>query len=427
MTLTGQTVLLHVESLERFAMFSGFNPLFHHKGSTCSVDHADGISSTMVNRLPLLSSLLGLTSLCLSGVTAFTSNPSSPSRRQARSLLASLPRILLCDVPVNLVSDLNSEFNNRAELHPVQGWTDEEVQDDLCSQDYEAVIVRSANTISGDMIESIISSSEEAPGLRVIGRAGVGLDNIDCDAAKQANIPVVTAAGANAIAVAEHAFALLFALARRIKPAVNSVAGGKWMKPNLVGLGVRGKILGVIGFGAIGTEIATIGSALGMKILIAPPTEENSDDSRKQQRQSKTEIIPNAKESSSLTALLQDSDFVSVQLPLTETTTNFIGRDELETMKPSAMLISVGRGGVIDEDALLESLLDDKGKGSIAGAALDVFVNEGPGLKDDETLMQLASLDSTIITPHLGGHTEEAQADVWSCVITNVLDVLDRK
>ena len=131
-----------------------------------------------------------------------------------------------------------------------------------------------------------------------------------------------------------------------------------------------------------------------------------------------------AKEASSLKELLQVSDFVSIHLPLTDDTKNYISHDQLDLMKSSAMLISVGRGGVVDEQSVLNSLQSKEG---IAGAALDVFVNEGSTLNEDPVLMELAKLDTTVITPHLGGHTQEAQADVWSCVVENVLNVLEEK
>ena len=167
-----------------------------------------------------------------------------------------------------------------------------------------------------------------------------------------------------------------------------------------------------------------------MEILIAPPTENGVDDGSSGQRQkarkSKIESLRDskgniaAKEAETLNEVLKLSDFVSVQLPLTASTRGYIGTNELDAMKSSAMLISVGRGGVVNEMELLRAL-ENK---DIAGAALDVFENEGPSLCDDKTLMKLAAMDSTIITPHVGGHTEEAQADVWTCVIRNVLDAL---
>jgi phosphoglycerate dehydrogenase-like enzyme len=362
----------------------------------------------------------------------------SASRSSSTSSSSSLPRILLCDVPANVVPGLEEHYADRAVLDPVQGWTDEQVQEHLCKGETDAFVVRSANTVSAEMVQSLLvvlppttttTTTTKVRVVRVIGRAGVGLDNIDCRACKDARIPVVTAAGANAVAVAEHALSLMLALARRIKPAANSIAKGTWEKPSLVGVGIRGKTLGIVGFGAIGSEVAKIGAALGMNIVVAPPTEEGGGgasslaDERRRARQKKLDDIgSNAREAETLQEMLRVSDFVSVQLPLTDSTRYYIGSDELNEMKPSAMLISVGRGGVVDETALLNSL---ESKGGIAGAALDVFENEGPGLAEDETIMKLAAMDCTVITPHLGGHTEEAQADVWTCVIENVINALE--
>ena len=224
--------------------------------------------------------------------------------------------------------------------------------------------------------------------------------------------------GANAVAVAEHAFALMLGLARRIVPAATSVAEGRWEKSRLGGIGLRGKTLGIVGFGSIGTEIARIASAMGMNVVVAPSTVQ---DPRNDSRRAAIEGLPCATEASSLVEALELSDFVSVQLPLTEGTRDLIGRAELSSMKPSGILVSVGRGGVVNEAALLDSL---RGR-DIYGAALDVFVNEGPrDMPADETLMKLAALDSTIITPHIGGHTGEAQEEVWNRVVENALDAL---
>ena len=260
------------------------------------------------------------------------------------------------------------------------------------------------------------------PTVGVIGRAGVGVDNIDLEACRDANIRVVTAAGASAVAVAEHALGLTLAVARRIKPAAKSIEEGLWKRSALTGVGLRGKTVGVVGFGAIGKEFADMCTKLAMKVLVAPPTGEMSllsKEAIEERQQAIAEVGAEAAES--LEELLRQSDFVSVHLPLTDQTRHSIGDKELNLMKKSAVLISTGRGGVVDEKALLISLES----GKIAGAALDVFESEGPQLADDEVLMRLARLDSTIIVPHLGGHTEESQSAVWDCVMERVLEELN--
>lgn len=329
------------------------------------------------------------------------------------------PKILLCDAPSSVLSLLR---DRSCKLELLQGITDDELASRLKEGDIDAFVIRSANTASSEWIRSTIAPQTTSR-VRVIARAGVGLDNIDCDTCRELQIPVVTAAGANAVAVAEHALALLLALARKIKPATASVAQGRWDKPDLTGVGLRGKTLGIVGFGAIGWELAKIGSAVGMSIVIAPPTKATTL-SQEQEALRKTKlasVAEDAKQASTLQELLETADFVSVQLPLTETTRGYIGRNELERMKPNARLVSVGRGGVVDEAALLDCLE----RNCIAGAALDVFESEGPDrIGTDEVLAKLAALNSTVITPHVGGHTEEAQLDVWSCVVDNVLKAL---
>ena len=324
------------------------------------------------------------------------------------------PHILCCDVPSNILPILNEyERQGRANIDFISA-DDEGLTCRLEQNDIDAFIIRSSNTLSLDMLQRLPRR------VRAVGRAGVGCDNIDLNACNEANIPVVTAAGANAVAVAEHTLALMLALARRIKPAVKSIEEGRWERPSLTGVGLRGKTVGVVGFGAIGAEVASICSNLGMKVLVAPPADESpvSPEAAEQRKQrlKKSEAI----EVDCLSDLLQDSDIVSVHLPLTDSTRHYIGGDQLASMKQGATLISTARGGVVDECALLECLKNSV----ISGAALDVFESEGPQVCEDSVLMELAQLDSTIITPHVGGHTVEAQVDVWTLVMDRLLENL---
>ena len=177
----------------------------------------------------------------------------------------------------------------------------------------------------------------------------------------------------------------------------------------------------MVGFGAIGAELAQIASALGMKVLVAPTTVTRSTSADtlalREQRIKECEV----EQVASLEELLRSSDIVSVHLPLTDATRSCVGKSQLQFMRPNSFLISTARGGVVNESELLECLK----YGGIAGAALDVFESEGPGLIKDKTLMELVQLDSVLITPHIGGHTEEAQSDVWTTVVARLLEELN--
>mmetsp|Transcript_18548 Transcript_18548/g.53476 ORF Transcript_18548/g.53476 Transcript_18548/m.53476 type:complete len:385 (-) Transcript_18548:487-1641(-) len=356
--------------------------------------------------------------------------PFSQQIRPVAALSVPTPRplrkILLCDAPDDAVAGLDDLCAGRgACLHRVSSVTDEQLESELSSGAYDAFVVRSANTVSLSMISSV-RASPGGSAVRVVGRAGTGCDNIDLAACAEAGLPVVTAAGANAAAVAEHALALVLACARRIKAASRSVEEGRWEKARLTGVGLRGKTAGIVGFGSIGAEVAELCAAIGMRVLVAPRSDASGAaaasgtfdaDALRKKRMERC----GAMEAESLEELLGRSDVVSVHLPLTDETRGRIGRAELAKMRPEAILVSTARGGVVEEEALLECLLED----GIAAVALDVFESEGPGLGEDETLMKLAALESTVITPHVGGHTAEAQADVWKCVVENVLTALE--
>ena len=329
----------------------------------------------------------------------------------AVSTSPSTPNILICDVQPNLRRHLDDyEARGLAVIHHLTA-DDEGLAHRLEMGDVDAFVIRSSNSVSSDVVKRL------PPQVRVLGRAGVGVDNIDLEACRDADISVVTAAGASAVAVAEHALGLMLAVARRIKPAAKSVEQGKWLRSTLTGTGLRGKTVGVVGFGAIGKEFTKMCISLGMKVLIAPTTESrsSSENATEERIQSISQVGAEAAES--LEDLLRQSDFISIHLPLTDETKDFIGKEELALMKKTAFLISTGRGGVVDEKALLDSMQ----KGEIAGAALDVFESEGPQVSEDKVLTDLARLDSAVVVPHLGGHTSESQAAVWDCVMERVL------
>jgi D-3-phosphoglycerate dehydrogenase len=242
---------------------------------------------------------------------------------------------------------------------------------------------------------------EAADRLKVISKFGTGVDNIDVQAATERGIIVTSAPGANSESVADMTFALILAVARNLPSAFNRVRGGEW--PLMVGTEVYGKSLGLIGLGEIGRRVARRASAFSMNILAHDvfPDEEFI-------RERRITLVP-------LETLLQESDFVSVHVPLTENTKHLIGRKELEMMRPSAFLINTARGGIVDEDALYEAL----GSGRIAGAGFDVLESEPPA---DRRLLRL---DNFILTPHISPFTKEAIARVEQVSAQNIVDVLE--
>ena len=254
--------------------------------------------------------------------------------------------------------------------------------DELCAilPDYDALIVRSSTRVD----ESLLQAGTR---LRVVGRAGTGVDNIDVDAATRLGILVVNAPAGNSNAVAEHTIALILAMARQLVPAVCSVKEGRWEKSRLQGIEVRNKILGLVGLGRIGRLVASKAKGLEMRVVACDP------------------FISAGGAASigvdllSLDDVLRTADFISVHTPLTPATRGMIGARELALMKPQAFLVNAARGGLIDEAALRDALE----AGTIAGAALDVFETEP--VQDKSLIAQ----ERLIATPHLGGSTAEAQ------------------
>jgi D-3-phosphoglycerate dehydrogenase / 2-oxoglutarate reductase len=262
--------------------------------------------------------------------------------------------------------------------------------------DYEALIVRSQVQVDA---EAIAAGSR----LVVIGRAGVGVDNVDLDAATRAGITVINAPTANTIAAAEHTLALLYAVARRVAAADASVRRGEWKRSEFTGVELRGKTLGIVGLGKIGMAIAERARAMEMQILAHDPYVS-------------TEVAANHGATLvEFAALLRASDVVSVHVPLTRSTKNLIGARELRAMPKGAILLNVARGGVVDEQALAEALRS----GHIGGAGVDVFADEPP--RDSPLL----DAPNTVLTPHLGASTAEAQVRVAVEAAQQVLDVLE--
>jgi D-3-phosphoglycerate dehydrogenase len=227
----------------------------------------------------------------------------------------------------------------------------------------------------------------KADHLKVIGRAGVGVDNIDVAAATKQGIAVVNAPGGNTIAVAEHTMALMLASARNVPRAHASISQGRWQKSEFKGTELYGKTLGLIGLGKIGSAVAERAAAFKMTVLAFDPLIPS------------TSFISTGVVESELPGLLRQSDFISIHTPLTKQTRNLINETTLNMCRPNLYLINTSRGGIVDEEALLGALED----GRIAGAALDVFEKEPPGEHP------LFGSDRVIATPHLGASTLESQ------------------
>ena len=263
-------------------------------------------------------------------------------------------------------------------------------------QDSDGLIVRSETKVTSELIE-------QAPGLRVIGRAGVGVDNIDVPAATIRGVVVMNAPDGNTITTAEHTIALLISLARSIPQANSSLKAGRWERKKFIGVELQGKTLGIVGLGRIGRVVASRARALGMQIVAYDPFI-----APEQARDLEIELAP-------LDDVYARADFLTVHTPLTADTRGLIDRDVFSKMKHGARLINCARGGLVDEDALYEALTN----GSIAGAALDVFSQEPPAA--DHRLLQL---DQVIATPHLGASTTEAQEGVAFTVAEQMRDFL---
>jgi len=261
---------------------------------------------------------------------------------------------------------------------------------------YEGLVVRSKTLVT----EGVIAA---APRLVVIGRAGAGVDNIDLEAATRRGIVVVNAPYGNTVSVAEHTLAMLLALVRHIPHVDSALRQGHWEKPSYQGVQVRGKVLGLVGLGRIGTAVARRAMGLEMKVIGYDPfvTPERA-------AQVGVQWVP-------WEDLLRSSDFISLHLPQSEQTRGLIGSRELAWIKPSAYLINCARGSLVDEQALFEALQE----GRLAGAALDVFAQEPPS--EDSPLLHC---DKVVLTPHVAGSTAEAQRDTAVEVAQQVLQVL---
>ncbi len=262
--------------------------------------------------------------------------------------------------------------------------------------DADALLVRSAVQVNAEVLA-------KAPRLRVIGRAGVGVDNVDLDAATQAGVLVMNTPGGNAISVAEHTMALMLAMARHIPQASHSTRCGKWEKKKLMGNELRGKTLGIVGYGKIGRETLKRARAFEMRIMAHDPyvTPAIAEDLG-------VDLVD-------LSALLAASDYIALHVALTPETAGLLSREAFAQMKQGVRIVNCARGELVDEKALAEALRS----GKVAGAALDVFAAEPPPAG-----YPLFQFDSVIATPHIGGSTAEAQEIVGVRIAEQVVEYL---
>lgn len=312
------------------------------------------------------------------------------TEKPAGRLAVDAARVLIADPLNERASSILKEGGLQIESCP--GLSEEQLCDIIGK--YNGLIVRSATTVTAKIIGA-------ARSLQVIGRAGVGVDNIDLKAATQAGIVVQNTPLGNITSAAEHALALLFSSVRNIPRADKEMKAGKWTKKGLTGVELSAKTLGIMGMGKVGGIVAKVAKALDMTVLVYDPylTQRKADDLGV----TKCE----------LDLLLRQSDFITVHTPLTPETKGLINKDKLSLMKPSARIINAARGGIINESDLFSAVKNN----IIAGAALDVFETEP--LPADA---QLRSLENIVLTPHLGASTEEAQERVAEDIARQFVD-----
>jgi D-3-phosphoglycerate dehydrogenase / 2-oxoglutarate reductase len=261
--------------------------------------------------------------------------------------------------------------------------------------EFDGLVIRSATKVTADVVEA-------AKNLKVVGRAGSGLDNVDKVAASKRGIVVMNTPGGNTVTTAEHALSMMMSLARNIPQATASLKAGKWEKKKFQGVELFQKTLGIIGMGAIGTQVAKRAQALGMTVLAFDPY------------LSPERAQALGVESCDLECIYSRSDFITIHSPLTDETRGLINAKTIAKMKDGVRIINAARGGIVDEKALYDGLKS----GKVAGAALDVFEKEPP---ENNPLLEL---DNFICTPHLGASTEEAQLNVARAVAEQLVDYL---
>jgi len=261
--------------------------------------------------------------------------------------------------------------------------------------DYDALVIRSATKVTQSLLAS-------AKNLKVVGRAGIGLDNVDIPEATKRGIVVMNTPGGNVVTTAEHTISMMMALTRNIPMGTSSLKAGRWEKKNLQGREVLNKTLGIIGYGNIGSIVADRARGLKMRVAVHDP------------------IVPPERiekagyESVSIEDLYRRADYITVHVPKLKQTTGLLNKEAFDQMKDGVMIINCARGGIVDESDLYDALMS----GKVAGAALDVFAKEPPG---EHPLLQL---DNVIATPHLGASTREAQTNVAIAVADQIIQFL---
>jgi D-3-phosphoglycerate dehydrogenase len=300
--------------------------------------------------------------------------------------------VLICDQVNPILNKILEENGLKISYEPEI--TPEQIKEKI--GEFNIVIVRSRTKLTKEMIDN-------ANNCKIIARVGVGLDNIDLDAAKAKNIRVINAVEGAMNAVAEQVLGLMLSLARNIVRADREIRKGNWLKKELMGSELRGKYLGIVGLGNIGKRLGRIARALNMNIIgydVIPIDEEFS----KEVGLMKTD----------LDTLLQSSDYVSLHVPLLDSTYHLINAEKLSTMKKTACVINTSRGGVVDEEALYDALKN----GKLGGAALDVFE------KEPATDNPLVTLPNVILTPHIGAQTKEAQSLAANVIAEKIIQIL---
>jgi D-3-phosphoglycerate dehydrogenase len=304
-------------------------------------------------------------------------------------------RVIITD---NLSKEGVNKLQDFAEVDIALGLSKEELKDRI--PNYDAIVIRSGTKVTQEIVEA-----GSAGRLKVIGRAGVGVDNIAVETATEKGILVINSPEANTISAAEHTIAMMLSLARKIPAANLSLKSGKWDRKRYMGVEVRGKVLGVVGLGRVGSEVAKRARGLAMKVLAYDPfiTEERA----------KELGITLA----SLSEVLTGADFISLHTPLNKDTRHLIGTEAFALMKDGVRIVNCARGGVIDEKALKEAIKS----GKVAGAALDVFEQEPPEERE------LVELEEVVVTPHLGASTTEAQRTAALVIADEVIAALQNK
>ena len=294
-----------------------------------------------------------------------------------------MPKILISDAMDNIASEIL--LKNNLDVETKTNLTPEELQNIIAN--YDGLIVRSATKVTDDIIEA-------ATNLKIIGRAGAGVDNINVEAAKSKNIIVMNTPGGNTNATAEHTIGLIFALLRKIPSANETTHRGLWEKKKMKGNELKGKKIGIVGFGNVGKRVAEISNSLGMKVSIYSSYFNSIKDDFKNYV------------SSDLENILSNSDIISFHCKPNKDGSSIITKDEFNMMKKNCILVNTARGGLINETDLIQALKNNV----IKGAALDVFKKEP--LEESE----LFNLENIILTPHIAASTDEAQIVVAEMV-----------